>query len=328
MPIGPGTVLASGLAVPWGVAFLPDGSALVSERDTHQIVRVDKQGHVTLVGTVPGVASDAGEGGLLGLALSPDFARDAFLYAYLTSRTDNRVVRMTYRAGALGAPRVVFAGIPKAPIHDGGRIAFGPDGLLYVSTGDATQSRRAPDPDYLGGKVLRMTPDGGPAPGNPLPGSVVYTVGHRNPQGLTWGPDGNLYEAEFGQNTLDEINLLQPGHDYGWPTVEGTVGPSSPGLTAPLLTWKTDRASPSGLAFAGGALWLATLQGQRVYRVPLIGAGRVGEPTSILDGDYGRLRTVALAPDGSLWVTTSNRDGRGTPVATDDRIIRLTLSAH
>jgi glucose/arabinose dehydrogenase len=324
--VGPAAVLASGLAVPWGLAFLPDGSALVSERDSHRIVRVDARGQVTMVGVVPGVADSSGEGGLLGIALSPAFANDGLVYAYLTSATDNRVVRMSYRDGDLGTPGVVFAGIPKAPIHNGGRIAFGPDGLLYVTAGDAGQRQRAPDRGYLGGKVLRMATDGTPAPGNPFAGSVVYTLGHRNPQGLAWGPDGSLYEAEFGQNTLDEINLLQPGNDYGWPTMEGTVGPASPTLTAPLLTWDTDEASPSGLAFAGDSLWLATLQGERIYRIALLGPGRVGSPNALLDGQYGRLRSVSLAPDGSLWVTTSNRDGRGQPVAGDDRIIRVPLS--
>lgn len=287
---------------------------------------VDARGQVSDVGVVPGVADNAGEGGLLGIALSPSFAQDDTVYAYLTSDTDNRVARMTYRNGALGTPSVVFSGIPKAGIHNGGRIAFGPDGLLYVTAGDAGQRERAPDRAYLGGKVLRMTPDGAPAPGNPFPGSVVYTLGHRNPQGLAWGPDGTLYEAEFGQNTLDEINRLQPGGDYGWPTVEGTIGPSRPGLTAPLLTWSTDEASPSGLAFAGDSLWLATLRGERVYRIPVLGPGRVGEPTSLLERKYGRLRTAIRAPDGSLWITTSNRDGRGDPVGSDDRIIRVPLA--
>ena len=158
-----------------------------------------------------GCRRNSGEGGLLGIALSPNFATDAYVYAYLTSATDNRIVRMTYRDGTLGAPSPVFTGIPKAGIHNGGRIAFGPDGMLYATAGDASQKDRAQDLDYLGGKVLRMTPDGQPAPGNPFPGSVVYTLGHRNPQGLAWGPDGSLYEAEFGQSTEDELNLLQAG---------------------------------------------------------------------------------------------------------------------
>jgi glucose/arabinose dehydrogenase len=323
--VGEATVLASNVAVPWGVAFLPDGSALVSERDSHRIVRVDARGDITQVGVVPGVADSAGEGGLLGIAVSPSFQQDRLVYAYLTSETDNRVVHMAYRGSRLGRPSVVFSGIPKAAIHNGGRIAFGPDGLMYVTTGDATQRDRAPERGYLGGKVLRMTPDGAPAAGNPFPDSVVYTLGHRNPQGIAWAPNGRLYEAEFGQNTLDEINLLRPGGDYGWPTVEGTVGPSRPGLTPPLLTWQTFEASPSGLAFAGDSLWLATLQGERVYRIPLHGPGQVGRPVALLDGQFGRLRTAVRAPDGSLWVTTSNRDGRGDPVDGDDRIIRVPL---
>jgi glucose/arabinose dehydrogenase len=328
--VGLATVLATGLAVPWGIAFLPDGSALVSERASHRILRVTESGQLTSIGTVPGVAADAGEGGLLGLALSPHFNSDALVYAYLTSTTDNRIVRMTYRDGTLGTPDIVFTGIPKAAIHNGGRLAFGPDGMLYATAGDAGQKQRAPEVGYLGGKVLRMTPDGRSAPGNPFAGSVVYTVGHRNPQGLAWGPDGSLYEAEFGQDTLDEINLLEPGKNYGWPTVEGTVGPANPTLTAPLLTWDTGDASPSGLTYAGDSLWLATLQGERVYRIPLLGEGiegrKVGRPSSILDGVYGRLRTVVLSPDGSLWVSTSNRDGRGSPGSTDDRIIRVPLT--
>ena len=281
---------------------------------------------MTPIGVVPGVADNSGEGGLLGIALSPAFAADSYIYAYLTSASDNRVVRMTYRDGTLGAPSPVFTGIPKAGIHNGGRIAFGPDGLLYVTAGDASQKDRAQDLSYLGGKVLRMTPDGQPAPGNPFAGSVVYTYGHRNPQGLAWAPDGTLYEAEFGQSTEDELNRLLPGHNYGWPTVEGTVGPDDPKFTRPLLTWPTGDASPSGLAFAGDSLWMATLQGKRIYRIPVLGPGQVSTLAPILTGDYGRLRTVARAPDGSLWITTSNRDGRGAPIAADDRIIKVALT--
>lgn len=315
-------VIAEKLAVPWGVAFLPDGTALVSERDSHRLLRVSSEGDVTPVGEVPGVKDDAGEGGLLGLALSPDFANDRTVFAYYTSDDDNRVVKFRY-LGTASDFTPVLTGIPSGGIHNGGRIAFGPDKLLYVTAGDAGQADRAPDADYLGGKVLRMTAAGKPAPGNPDSDSVVWTRGHRNPQGIAFH-DGKVYEAEFGQNSQDEINLLQGGKDYGWPSVEGTQGSAS-GKTAPLKTFATSDASPSGLAYANNSLWLAALGGERLYRLPVTGNG-LGDPQTLLADDYGRLRTVVNAPDGSLWVTTSNRDGRGDPSEVDDRIIRVPVT--
>ncbi|MHA3704111.1 PQQ-dependent sugar dehydrogenase [Jatrophihabitans sp. YIM 134969] len=321
---GTPTVVAAGLEVPWGVAFLPGGDALVSERDSHRIVRVTPSGGTTPVGTVPGVGG-GGEGGLLGLALSPDFATDQQVFAYLTTDTDNRVVRFTYDGRSMSGFTPIRTGIPAAGNHNGGRIAFGPDGLLYVTAGDANARDRAPDPAYLGGKVLRMTADGRPAPGNPDPASVVFTLGHRNPQGLAFGPDGELWEAEFGQNSLDEINLLEAGNDYGWPAAEGTEGDTGDS-TAPLVTFATSDASPSGLAYAGGALWLAALGGERLYRIAVNADGSLAQPETLFEGRFGRLRTVTLAPDGALWVTTSNRDGRGDPEAEDDRILRIPLT--
>jgi glucose/arabinose dehydrogenase len=318
-------VLASGLDVPWGIAFLPDGNALVTERRSARLLRVGADGTVTPVGVVAGVAP-AGEGGLLGIAVSPGFATDRTVFVAYTSATDNRVVRL--RAGTDGtidgaAQQVVVSGIPKGPIHDGGGLAFGPDGSLYVGTGEAGRRGPAQDPADLGGKILRVTPDGAPAPGNPG-GSAVYSLGHRNVQGLAFAPDGRLYATEFGQNRFDEINLITAGGNYGWPEVEGVAG--RPGFIDPLVTWPTTDASPSGLAAAGGSLWAAALRGERLWRVPLAGPGALGTPQALLTGEYGRLRAVAPTPDGSaLWVTTSNRDGRGTPGRDDDRILVVPL---
>ena len=205
-------------------------------------------------------------------------------------------------------------------MHNGGRIAFGPDGLLYVGTGDGGDRSLAQDRSSLGGKILRLTPEGAPAPGAASP---VFSLGHRNVQGLAFDDAGRLWATEFGQNRFDEVNLVREGDNGGWPEVEG---PGSGGgrFAAPLVTWSPDEASPSGAAVAGGALYAAALRGQRLWRVPLDGSGGVGEPQALLTGEYGRLRTVERAPDGSLWVLTSNRDGRGSPGPDDDRVLRLT----
>jgi glucose/arabinose dehydrogenase len=319
-----GTVV-EGLEAPWGLAFLPDGGALVSERDNARIVRMGTDGSVMPVGEVPRVAP-RGEGGLLGIALSPDFERDRLVYAYLTSERDNRVVRMTYDSqGALGAPEVVIEGIPAASVHNGGRIVFGPDDLLYVATGDSSESGLSQDVGSLAGKILRLTPDGEPAPGNPFDGSPVYSLGHRNVQGLAFDSTGQLWASEFGQNTFDELNRIEAGSNYGWPVVEGTGEGEE--FIDPVVVWTTDEASPSGIAIAGSAVWLAALQGERLWQVPLLGGAdrEVGEPVDYLTDELGRLRHVAQAPDGSLWVLTNNTDGRGDPRPGDDRIVRITL---
>lgn len=315
-----GGTVAEGLQAPWGIAFLPDGSALVSERDTARVQRVSPDGVVEPVGAVPGV-DPGGEGGLLGIALRLEGTQPQ-LYAYLTAAQDNRVVRMDYTGTGLGAPEVVLEGIPKGRVHNGGRIAFGPDDMLYVATGDSSDTGLAQDPGSLGGKILRVAPDGEPAPGNPSEGSPVWTLGHRNVQGLAFDTSGRLWASEFGQDTYDELNLIQPGGNYGWPDVEGAAG--QPGFVEPVATWSTDEASPSGLAVAGGSVWMAGLRGQRLWQVPLPD-GVAGAPRSLLDGELGRLRDVAEAPDGSLWVLTNNTDGRGDPREGDDRIVRVGL---
>jgi aldose sugar dehydrogenase len=315
-------VIATGLEVPWGLAFLPDGSALVSERDSHRIKNVSPDGKVTDVGTVDGV-DGSGEGGLLGIALSPSYASNHLLFAYYTHGDENVIARMTYDDAGLSGQRIVFGGIPSGSIHNGGRLAFGPDGYLYVGTGEAGRGVPAQNKSDLGGKILRITPDGDPAPGNPFVGSPVWTYGHRNVQGLAFDSRGQLWAAEFGQNTWDELNRITKGGNYGWPVVEGRAG--EPEYVDPVREWHTDVASPSGIAIAGNAVYMAGLRGERLWQIP-IPDGTAGTPKALLTGQYGRLRTVAVAPDGSLWLMTSNRDGRGNPSQGDDRIIRLTLS--
>ncbi|MET8748849.1 PQQ-dependent sugar dehydrogenase [Streptomyces sp. NPDC004667] len=320
--------VAKGLESPWGVAPLPGGDLLVASRDKGTISRVRTDtGAVTQIGRVPGVAP-GGEGGLLGLALSPTFASDRLVYAYFTTESDNRIARMRYdeqrQAGQqLGAPDTVLRGIPKGVVHNGGRIAFGPDRMLYAGTGETGDAALAQDRKSLGGKILRMTPDGQPVHGNPEADSVVYSYGHRNVQGLAWDKDKRLWAAEFGQNTWDELNLIEPGGNYGWPEAEGKAGRS--GFRDPVAVWKPDEASPSGIAWAQGSVWMAGLKGERLWRIPLKGAVPVAEPEAFLQGKYGRLRTVVSLGGDRLLLVTSETDGRGSPEAGDDRILTLTV---
>lgn len=307
------TVLAEGLEAPWGLAFLPSGDALVSERDTARVLRVPKAGGTPVEVRRIEQAAPRGEGGLLGLAVDPQ--QPQTVYAYVTTDEDNRVVR--FAADGSGEVAPVLTGIPKGVIHNGGRLAFGPDGDLYIGTGDTGKSDLAQDRDSLGGKVLRVTRDGGP-----VEGSRVYSTGHRNVQGLAFDDAGRLWATEFGQDRFDEVNQVTEGENGGWPDVEGE-GTGGGRFAAPEVVWTPDEASPSGAAVVGNDLYVAALRGRRLWQVPLDGQGGVGEPVALLQGDYGRLRTVQAAPDGSLWITTSNRDGRGNPERSDDRVLRL-----
>ncbi len=324
--------LTTGLESPWGVAPLPGGDLLVASRDTGKIVKVAADGgKKTELGSVPGV-DPGGEGGLLGIAVSSTFGADHQVYAYFTTASDNRIARMIYdekrpAGNQLGAPDTLFKGIPKGQIHNGGRIAFGPDKMLYAGTGETGDTGLAQDKDSPGGKILRMTPDGEPAHGNPQADSVVYDYGHRNVQGLAWDGDKRLWASEFGQDTWDELNLIEPGKNYGWPEVEGKgKGDAGSAFVDPVAQWKTADASPSGIAYAKGSIWMAGLRGERLWRIPLDGKKAAADPQAFLDGEYGRLRTVVAAGDGGLWLVTSNTDGRGDPRKGDDRILHLKVS--
>ncbi|MCT2582167.1 PQQ-dependent sugar dehydrogenase [Actinophytocola gossypii] len=315
----PVRTIVDGLRGPWAIAFLPGGDALVTERDTARLLRVTPAGAVSVVGVVPGVVPRS-QGGLLGVAVSPRFTVDRTVYAYVSAARDNRIVRFRYDKG-IGKVETVLAGIPVADDANGGRLKFGPDGMLYATTGYNFRLEFPQDPASLGGKILRMTPDGRPAPGNPFPGSVVWTLGHRNIEGIAWDALGRAYATEFGAARLDELNRIRRGHNYGWPHAEGPS--ADPRFTDPELTWRTGEASPSGVAFAGGSLWVAALGGERLWEVPLGAGGRPGTPVPHFVGTYGRIRAVAAAPGGALWLLTSNTDGVGTPRAGDDRLLVL-----
>jgi glucose/arabinose dehydrogenase len=325
-----GTV-ATGLSAPWGLVQLPDDTLLVASRDTGKIFRIVPAKHtVTEIGAVPGVThTQGGENGLLGLALSPDFGTDHFVYAYFSTDSDNRIARMLYdpsrpKGEQLGAPDTILRDIPTGTLHNGGRIAFGPDGMLYAGTGETGQRPLAQKLSSLGGKILRMTPDGQVPSDNPIAGSLVYSPGHRNVQGLAWDPAGRLWASEFGQDTWDELNLIRAGKNYGWPEVEGIA--HHPGYVDPVEQWHTDQASPSGIAYAAGCIWMASLKGERLWRIPLAGASPSAAPQSFFVGKYGRFRTVVALDDHTLLLTTSNTDDRGAPRRGDDRILQVTVT--
>ncbi|MER7079314.1 PQQ-dependent sugar dehydrogenase [Saccharopolyspora kobensis] len=306
-------VVADGLAAPWSIAF-HEGTPLISERDTARIVELSPTGDAREIGTIAGVEG-TGEGGLLGIAV-----RGEHLYAYFTAGEENRIERYELTGGAgalrLGPPRVILGGIPAAGNHNGGRIAFGPDGMLYATTGDAQVRNSAQDLGSLAGKILRMTPDGGVPPDNPFPGSLVLSYGHRNAQGIAWSASGTMYATEFGQNTWDELNIIEPGGNYGWPEVEGIAHRDE--FVDPVQQWSPADASPSGMTIAGDTAYVANLRGERIREIPLAAPATSVEHYT---GEFGRLRDVVLAPDGKLWILTNNTDSRGDPRPGDDHLL-------
>jgi glucose/arabinose dehydrogenase len=317
LPVGDPVEVASGLVAPWSVAFAGD-TALISERDTGRILELLPNGSTRVVGEVS-ASVPRGEGGLLGLAVDAEA-----LYVFSTNEASGRIERYELSGApgelSLGRPRTILSDLPAANVHNGGRLGFGPDGMLYASVGDAGDRASAQDLDALSGKILRMTPEGDVPDDNPFAGSLVYSYGHRNVQGIAWSDDGTMFASEFGQDTWDELNVIEPGGNYGWPDAEGAGGGT--GFIDPVQQWRPDEASPSGIAVAGETIFIAGLRGQVLIAVP------VTDPASSVDlfrGEYGRLRDVVSAPDGTLWFVTNNTDGRGNPRDGDDRVLGVEL---
>jgi glucose/arabinose dehydrogenase len=327
-PNGNPVDIVTGLKSPWSILRTPgdatDSRTLVSARDTGTVEEVANDGTFSPLGKVPGVVHQ-GEGGLLGLAYLADGDTD-WLYAYETTATDNRIVRIRFDddGGIATKPEVLLSGLAKAANHNGGRIAFGPDGMLYATVGDAGQPDRAQDPKSLNGKILRMTPTGDVPDDNPIPGSLVYSMGHRNPQGLAWDSNGQLWASEFGQDTWDEFNRIEPGGNYGWPVVEGQAHDAR--FIDPWLEWATDDASPSGLVYTQGTFFMAALKGQRLWAIQVDDAAGTASASPYYVGEFGRIRDVTTGPDRTLWFLTDNTDGRGSPQTGDDRIKEVQLA--
>ncbi len=321
-------VVAENLDTPWGIALLPDGGMLVTERPGRvRLISAAGDLQYKPVAVLSQVREE-GEAGLLGITLHPDFLGNKYVYLYYSYSVNritiaNRVVRMTLVDNELKDEKIIIDGIPGAANHDGGRIKFGPDRYLYVTTGDAQQSQLAQDTNSLAGKILRVTDEGASAPGNPF-GNLVYSYGHRNPQGLAWDSWGRLWATEHGRSNptgYDELNLIEAGKNYGWPIIQGSE--EKPGLIAPIINSGPDTAwAPSGAAFVGWSLFFGGLKGQTLYEAD-IQDGQFKKLNEHFKGEFGRIRDVVAGEGGMLYMTTSNQDSRGTPNSGDDKIIKV-----
>ncbi|KCZ72334.1 glucose/sorbosone dehydrogenase [Candidatus Methanoperedens nitroreducens] len=319
----PAVSVAKELDIPWALDFLPDGSIIFTERAGRIRLIDEKEGLLPDPLLTIDEVAHRGEGGLLGIVLHPDFVQNSFVYVYYTYQNGavlaNRVVRFRKHDNNLSDKEIIIDNIPGASIHNGGRIKFGPDGHLYITTGDANNPDLAQDENSLAGKILRLKDDGTIPADNPFPDSPVYSFGHRNPQGLVWDGQGVLWATEHGPRANDELNLIEPGKNYGWPIVQGDE--EAPGFVSPVIHSGTETWAPSGAAYLDGSLFFAGLRGQSLYEVVID-----DQPVSLrrhLNRDFGRLRDVVVGPDNFLYILTSNRDGRGMPGEDDDRIIRI-----
>jgi len=315
------SILAQGLDTPWAIAFLPDGKILVTERKG-TVRLIEKNGELNGVPIAEiDQVKEIGEGGLHGIAVDPQFSNNGYVYVYYTyggsgASTLNRVSRFVFEENKLTDEKIIVDAIPGASNHDGGRIKFGPDNYLYIATGDAQNPSHSQNINSLAGKILRVDGEGNPAPDNPF-NNLVYSYGHRNPQGLTWDASGQLWATEHGQSATDELNKIEAGNNYGWPetrgdqTKEGTINPA---IHSGNETW-----APSGADFLTGSIYFTGLRGQALYQAKL-----VGDNVSVIThfkNEFGRLREVVAGPDGMLYVTTSNLDGRGNPREGDDKVL-------
>lgn len=327
--IGEMSVIAQDLDTPWAIVFLPSGELLVTER-AGRVRIVDKNGNLDKnpIATLSNV-KEIGEGGLLGMTLDPNFDKNNYIYFYYTygsqsGNTKNRVVRMSYKDKKLSDEKVLIDAIPGSSNHNGGRIKFGPDGYLYITTGDAEKPSQAQDTTSPAGKILRVTKEGKPVAGNPF-SNTIYSYGHRNPQGIAWDEKGQLWATEHGrsipQSGLDEINLIEKGQNYGWPDIEGSE--KKQGMQTPrahsgdFTTW-----APADIAILGENLFFAGLKGSAVYKAT-IKNNTITAVEPYFKDMYGRIREVILGPDTMLYVSTSNLDGRGNPREYDDKILRI-----
>lgn len=303
-------VIAKNLEVPWALAFLPDQSILITER-TGKVKILNKDGNIKEIAKI--AVKQTGESGLHGIAVDPKYPDKPYIYLFYTYSTNgdnsfNKVSRFNFDGNTLTNEKLIVDTIPGAIFHDGGRIKFGPDGYLYIATGDAQNPSLSQDKNSLAGKILRIKDE------NP---AEVYSLGHRNPQGITWDDKGRLWITEHGQSATDEINLIEQGKNYGWPIIRGNE--TKEDMIPPVLQSGGNTWAPAGMAYYNGSLYFAGLRGQALFRASVDSL----ELKEHFKGQFGRIRDVVLGPDNMLYITTSNRDGRGTPSSEDDKIIRI-----
>ncbi|MEK7122189.1 MAG: PQQ-dependent sugar dehydrogenase [Patescibacteria group bacterium] len=317
-------IIAENLQIPWEIAFLPEGDLLATERPG-TLKRIGKEGRVYNIEGVEHI----GEGGLLGMALHPQFAENYWIYLYLTTKTGdelkNRVERYYFQNDRFSDKKNIIDGIPGAAYHDGGRIAFGPDGNLYITTGDAGNSQLAQDVNSFAGKILHLKDDGSVPSDNPF-GNAVWSYGHRNPQGLAWDDQGRLWATEHGRSGVlsgfDEFNLIEKGKNYGWPVIQGPE--TKTGMVSPVAQSGADETwAPAGAVFWNGSIFFTGLRGESIYEAKIADNGKITALVSHFRGAFGRLRAIQIGPDGFMYVSTSNTDGRGEVRGNDDKIIKI-----